>query len=73
MASARPQTADAVPEVDAIRAPRALDRAMVDGEDHALPLPERDHLGPRLHAGPLFGQDEFAACEIPAGLRQQDC
>jgi hypothetical protein len=70
--SAGPQPADAMSHVDAIGSPRPLDRAMVDGEDDALALVERDHLGPRLHAGPLLGEDEFAAREIHAGPREQE-
>ena len=50
VSSARPQPADAMSHVDAIRPPRALDRAMVDGKYDALALAERDHLGPRRHA-----------------------
>ena len=70
--SAGPQPADAMSHVDAIGSPRPLDRAMVDGEDDALALVERDHLGPRLHAGPLLGEHEFAAREIDAGSREQE-
>jgi hypothetical protein len=40
---------------------------MADGKYDALALVERDHVDPRLHAGPLFGEDEFAPREINAG------
>jgi hypothetical protein len=72
VSSSRPQSANAVSHVDAVGSPRALDRAMVDGKYHALALVERDHLGPRLHAGPLFGEDEFAAREIDGGPCEQE-
>ena len=49
-----------------------LNGAMVNGEDHSVALPERDHLGPRLHAGSLLGQHELAAGEVSSRLRQQD-
>src|ERR1700760_166464 len=45
---------------------------MVDREYHALALLERDYLRPRLHARPLFGEDELAAREIRAGFREQE-
>ena len=45
---------------------------MVDGKYDALTLVERGHLGPRLHARPLFGEDEFAPREIDAGLCEQE-
>ena len=51
---ARPHSTHTMSHVDAIGAPHAPDRAMVDGEDHALSLTERDDLGPRLHARPLL-------------------
>jgi hypothetical protein len=50
----RLHTTHTMSHVDAIGAPHAPDRAMVDGEDHALSLTERDDLGPRLHARPLL-------------------
>ncbi len=72
VSSARPQSTNAVSHVIAIGSPRALDRAMVDGKYHALALVEQDHLGRRLHAGPLFGEDEFAAREVDAGPGEQE-
>jgi hypothetical protein len=72
-----PQTAadaaDAMPEIDAIVAFRALDRPVVHGEGHRIALPQGYHLGPALHAWPLLGQDKLAACEIAFGFREQDC
>jgi hypothetical protein len=56
---------------DAIDAPRALDRAMVDREDHSLPLPQGYDFDPRLHAGPLLRQYEFPSGEIDARPREQ--
>src|SRR5258708_40025798 len=51
-------SADAVTQVDAVAAPDAAHRAMVDGEDH-IAAPQQDHGGTRLHARPLLGQDEL--------------
>jgi hypothetical protein len=56
--------ADAVPQVHAIEAFRALDRAMANREDNAVALFQRDNFGARLHARTLLSQDEFAAAEI---------
>ena len=39
----------------------------MDGKYDALALVERDDFDPRLHAGPLFGENEFASGEINAG------
>lgn len=64
--------ADAVAEIDAIGATRALYRTMAHGEDDGIALLKRDDFGPRLHARALFGQDELAAREVVARLRQQD-
>src|ERR1700732_5462767 len=57
-------TADAMPEIDAIVAFRALDRPVVHSECHRVTLPQRHDLGPALHARPLLGQDKLAAGEI---------
>jgi hypothetical protein len=71
-----PQTAadaaDAMPEIDAIIAFRALDRPVVHSEGHRVTLTQRHDLGPALHARALLGQDKLAAGEIPPGLREQD-
>ena len=64
--------ADTVPQVDAIAAAGALDRAVANREDHAFALLERHHLGATLHAGALFGEDELAAGEVLLGIGQQE-
>ena len=64
----RLHSADPVPYRDAIRAARAGDRPLVDGEGHRLPLAQRYHLRPRLHPGPLLRQHELATREIPSRL-----
>src|SRR5690606_17208987 len=50
--------ADAVAHVDPVGAPAALDRTMMDREDHGIALAERHHLGARLPARSLLGEDE---------------
>ena len=47
-------TAYSVPQIDAIIALRSLDRPVVHGERNRIALVQRHHLGPALHAGPLF-------------------
>ena len=59
-------------EVDPVYAASALNRTMVNGEDHSVALPQRHDLGARLHAGTLLGQHELAAGEVSSRLRQQD-
>ena len=44
----------------------------MDSKNHRIALGERHHFGAALHARALFGQHEFAAGEILAGLGQQD-
>ena len=68
----RPQPAHAVAHVHAVGAARALDRPMVHREDDGVALPQRHHLGPRLQARALLGEDELAAGEIRARLGEQD-
>ena len=65
--------ADAMPEIDAIVAFRALDRPVVHRKGHCITLLQRHHLGPALHAWPLLGQNKLAACEVVSGFREQDC
>src|SRR5262245_58719211 len=72
MPSPRPQAAYAVSHVDAVVPPRAPDRSLVHGEDHALPLAKGDDLDTRLHARPLLGQDELAPREVGVRLREQE-
>src|SRR3954453_13643876 len=73
VAHARSQSADAVPQVDAIIAVSALDRPIVDGEGNPIALAQRHHFGTALHARALFGEHEFAAVKIPPRLGEQDC
>src|SRR5689334_17162700 len=64
--------ADAMTHFYAVNALAALNRAAVDGEHDRVALLQRDHFDPALHPRALFGQNEFAAGKIQAGLRQQD-
>lgn len=63
--------ADAVAQLHAIVAPRALHRTAVDGEDDGIALAQRHDRGARLHARALLGQHELATAEVDARLRQQ--
>ena len=67
-----PQSADTMPQIDAISSPRTLHRPVVHREHCRVPAPKRHDFDPRLHAGPLFGQHELAAGEVVSWLRQQD-
>ncbi len=64
--------ADAMAQVNAIEPARALHRPVMHSKDHRIALPQRHHLGPRLHPRPLLGQHELAAGEIAPWFRQQD-
>ena len=72
VAPARPDSADAMAQVDAIAPPPPLDRTVMHGKGDRTALRERYHLGARLHARPLLGQHELAAFEIAARLRQEN-
>ena len=72
MAQAGSQAADTMAQLDAIDATRALHRTVMHGKRHRIALPQRHHLGMRLHPRPLLSQHKFAAGEIAARLRQQD-
>jgi hypothetical protein len=61
-----------VAEVDAVVALRPLHRPVMDCKGRRIALPKRHDVGAALHARPLFGQDELAACEIHAGLREEN-
>jgi hypothetical protein len=64
---ARPEAADAVAQVYAVRAPRPLHGTIVNRENNAISLSKRHYHWPTLHAWALLGHDEFTASEIPAG------
>ena len=67
------EPADAVAHGDAIGAARALHRAArARRRSRRRPGARRHDLGARLHARPLLGQHELAACEVAARLGQQD-
>ena len=72
MTMARPQTAHAVPHVNAIAAAFALHRTVVYRESHSITLTKRNDLWPRLHARTLFGKYKFSPCKVGPWLRQQD-
>jgi hypothetical protein len=68
MAPAGSDPADAVAQIDPVRAFGALRRPVMNRKQHGVALLERHDLGAALHARPLLGQNEFAAGEIPPGL-----
>ena len=61
-----------MPQVDAIHAPSALHRAIMDRKYHTVSLAERHNNRPRLHARALLCHHEFAASEVFFRLRQQN-
>ena len=66
------QPADAMAHVDAVDTAGSLRRTVMNGEGYGIALVERHHLGPRLHARPLFRQHELTTGEVLAWSRQQD-
>src|SRR5690348_14556870 len=67
----RAQATDAVAKVDPVGALYALHRPMMGREGHGVALTKRHDFGTALHPGTLFGQYEFAAREVLAGLGKQ--
>src|SRR5687767_15747813 len=45
---------------------------MMDRKNHAVSLTEWHHLGARLPARTLFGEDELSPCEVLARHREED-
>src|SRR5262245_37747465 len=70
MTMSRPEAADAVPEIDAIRAASARHGTMMNREHNAITLAQRHNDRPRLHPRPLLRHDEFATGKVMVGLRQ---
>jgi len=58
------QTADAVPQIDAINPTRPLHRTVVHGKGHGVTLVKRDDLRARLHARPLLRHNELPTGKI---------
>src|ERR1700709_2861244 len=67
-----PDTADTVPEIDAVVSLGALNPPVVDREGNGIALAQRNDLGPALHPRTLLGQDELAAGEILPRLGEKD-
>jgi len=59
-------------EINPVIALRPRYRAVMDCEGHRIPLPKWYDLSTALHARPLLGQNEFATCEVLAGLREKN-
>ncbi len=60
-----------MPEVDPVGTASPLHRPLAHGKDHRIALSKGHHFHARLHPGPLFGHDEFAASEILAGSGEE--
>jgi hypothetical protein len=58
------QTAYTMSQVDAVRATRALHRAMVHREGYTVTLAKRNHLRSRLHAWALLSEYKFPTRKI---------
>jgi len=67
MTAPRPDAADAVAQVDAIRAARTLHGPVVNRENNAVSLTKRHHRRPALHARTLLRHDELTTGEVRAG------
>src|SRR4029077_3073143 len=65
----RPDAADAVPQIDPIRAASALHGTMMNREHNAVTPAKRHNDRPRLHTRPLLGHHEFSAGKV-FGFRQ---
>ena len=73
VAHPRAKTADAVAKVDAIVAPAALHRTIVDGKSDRIALAQWHDLGPALHSRSLFCQHKLATRKILSGFGEEDC
>lgn len=67
-APARPDGRNPVPHLRPVDPPGARHRALVHREGDGVALVERNDMGARLHPRALFGQHEFPALKVPAGL-----
>ena len=72
MTAPRPDAADAVAEIDAIRAARTLRGPVVNRENNAVSLTKRYHHRPALHARALLRHDELTTGEVHARVGQQN-
>src|SRR5712692_9162962 len=72
MTVARPDAADTMTQVDAIRTSRTLHGPVVNREDNAVSPTERYHHRSALHARALLRHDELTTCEVRVGVRQQN-
>jgi len=70
MTMSRPEAADAVTEIDPIRATSAFHGAIRNREHNAIALAKRHNDRPRLHTRPLLGHHEFATGKVFVGFRQ---
>src|SRR5207253_8285835 len=61
-----------MPKVHAIDAARTPHRTIVYGEDDAISLAQRNHLGTGLHARSLLGHHELASMEISPGFGEKN-
>src|SRR5262249_37370095 len=64
-------TTDTVSQIHTVGSLRALDWAMMDGEDHRVTLLHRYHLYARLHSWPLLCQYELTTDKILTRLGEQ--
>jgi hypothetical protein len=64
----RPEAADSMPEIDSIYSARTLNRSMMNRECHGITLMKCHYFWPRLHARPLFRQNELSSREVSSWL-----
>ena len=72
MTVSRPDAADAVPQVDAIRAARTLNGPIMNCENDGVALAERHDHRPALHARTLLRHNELSSGEVRTGIGQQN-
>src|SRR5258708_39560495 len=72
MTVSRPDAADAVPQVNAIRATRTVNRPVMNCENNGVALTERHDHRPALHARTLLRHDKLPSGEVRAGVGKQN-
>jgi hypothetical protein len=70
MTVSRPDAADAVPEIDPIRAASTVHRSIMNREHNTVTLAKRHNDRPRLQSRPLLRHHEFSTGKVFVGFGQ---